>query len=146
MGAKPHMPGRASVRLVDLRKSYGEFHAVDGVSLEVRPGEFLTLLGPSGSGKTTTLLMIAGFARPAARGTRIGAPPTARQPPHRRNVGMVFQNYALFPHMTVADNIAYPLSVRGWDRRRIAERVAWALELVRLGGAGPGGPRPRSRA
>ncbi|MBI4013769.1 MAG: ATP-binding cassette domain-containing protein, partial [Candidatus Rokubacteria bacterium] len=94
------MPGRASVRLVDLRKSYGEFHAVDGVSLEVRPGEFLTLLGPSGSGKTTTLLMIAGFVVPDAGDVRIGDASIVRQPPHRRNVGMVFQNYALFPHMT----------------------------------------------
>jgi spermidine/putrescine ABC transporter ATP-binding subunit len=130
------MPGQASVHLVDLRKSYGDFHAVHGVSLEVRPGEFLTLLGPSGSGKTTTLLMIAGFAAPDAGDVLIGETSIVRQPPHRRNVGMVFQNYALFPHMTVADNIAYPLSVRRWDRRRIAERVAWALELVRLEGAG----------
>jgi spermidine/putrescine ABC transporter ATP-binding subunit len=138
------MPGRASVHLVDLRKSYGEFHAVDGVSLEVRPGEFLTLLGPSGSGKTTTLLMIAGFATPDAGDVLIGETSIVRQPPHRRNVGMVFQNYALFPHMTVADNIAYPLSVRRWDRRRIAERVAWALELVRLEGAGGKYPRQLS--
>jgi spermidine/putrescine ABC transporter ATP-binding subunit len=138
------MPGRASIRLVDLRKSYGAFLAVDGVSLEVRAGEFLTLLGPSGSGKTTTLLMIAGFVVPDAGDVRIGDVSVVRQPPHRRNVGMVFQNYALFPHMTVTDNIAYPLSVRGWDRRRIAERVAWALELVRLGEAGPKYPRQLS--
>jgi spermidine/putrescine ABC transporter ATP-binding subunit len=138
------MPGRASVHLIDLKKSYGEFHAVDGVDLDVRPGEFLTLLGPSGSGKTTTLLMIAGFAAPDAGDVRIGDTSIVRLPPHRRNVGMVFQNYALFPHMTVADNIAYPLSVRGWDRRRIAERVAWALELVRLDGTGPKYPRQLS--
>jgi spermidine/putrescine ABC transporter ATP-binding subunit len=138
------MPGRASVALVDLRKAYGEFHAVDGVNLDVRPGEFLTLLGPSGSGKTTTLRMIAGFAVPDGGDVLIGETSVVRQPPHRRNVGMVFQNYALFPHMTVAGNIAYPLSVRGWDRSRIAERVAWALELVRLEGAGPKYPRQLS--
>jgi spermidine/putrescine ABC transporter ATP-binding subunit len=138
------MLGRGSVHLVDLRKSYGDFHAVDGVSLEVRPGEFLTLLGPSGSGKTTTLLMIAGFAVPDAGDILIGETSVVRRPPHRRNVGMVFQSYALFPHMTVAENIAYPLSVRGWDRPRIAERVGWALELVRLEGAGGKYPRQLS--
>jgi spermidine/putrescine ABC transporter ATP-binding subunit len=138
------MPGHASVHLVDLRKAYGDFRAVDGVSLDVQPGEFLTLLGPSGSGKTTTLLMIAGFVLPDSGDIRINDASVVRQPPHRRNVGMVFQNYALFPHMTVAENIAYPLSVRGWDRRRIAERVAWALGLVRLDGAGPRYPRQLS--
>jgi spermidine/putrescine ABC transporter ATP-binding subunit len=138
------MPGRGAVHLVDLRKSYGEFQAVDGVSLDVRPGEFVTLLGPSGSGKTTTLLMIAGFAVPDAGDVLIDDRSVVRQPPHRRNVGMVFQNYALFPHMTVADNIAYPLSVRRWDRRRIAERVTWALGLVRLEGTGDRYPRQLS--
>ena len=138
------MPGRASVRLADLCKSYGEFRAVDRVSVDIHPGEFLTLLGPSGSGKTTTLLMIAGFVHPDAGEITIGDASVVRQPPHRRNVGMVFQNYALFPHMTVADNIAYPLSVRGWDRHRIADRVAWALDLVRLDGAAGKYPRQLS--
>jgi spermidine/putrescine ABC transporter ATP-binding subunit len=142
--AASRMPGTASVHLVDLRKAYGDFHAVDGVSVDVRPGEFLTVLGPSGSGKTTTLLMIAGFVIPDGGDILIGDRSVVRQPPHRRNVGMVFQNYALFPHMTVAQNIAYPLSVRGWDRRRIGERVAWALELVRLEGAGGKYPRQLS--
>jgi len=138
------MQGRASVHLIDLSKSYGEFKAVDGMNLDVKAGEFLTLLGPSGSGKTTTLLMIAGFVKPDRGDMLIGQDSVARHPPHRRNVGMVFQNYALFPHMTVAENIAYPLSVRRWDRHRIAERTAWALELVRLEGAGGKYPRQLS--
>jgi len=138
------MQRRASVHLLDLSKSYGAFKAVDGVTLDVRAGEFLTLLGPSGSGKTTTLLMIAGFVNPDRGDILIGTESVVQRPPHRRNAGMVFQNYALFPHMTVAENIAYPLSVRGWDRRRIAERTAWALELVRLEGTGGRYPRQLS--
>ena len=120
----------SSIKLLAVSKRYGAAAAVDEVTLDVAQGEFVTILGPSGSGKTTTLLMIAGFVLPDSGDIRINDASVVRQPPHRRNVGMVFQNYALFPHMTVAENIAYPLSVRGWDRRRIAERVAWALGLV----------------
>ena len=128
------MLGRASVQLIDLKKSFGEFRAVDGVNLDVRPGEFLTLLGPSGSGKTTTLLMIAGFAVPDAGDVRIGDTSIVRLPPHRRNVGMVFQNYALFPHMTVGENIAFPLQMRKMSRAEIVSQTSQVLALVGLPG------------
>ena len=105
-----------------------------GVSLDIRSGEFLTLLGPSGSGKTTTLMMIAGFETPTAGDIAIDGQSVVALPPHRRNIGMVFQNYALFPHMTVAENIGFPLKQRGVDRATRARLVAEALELVRLPG------------
>ena len=90
--------------------------AVRGVSLDIRSGEFLTLLGPSGSGKTTTLMMIAGFEVPTAGDIAIDGRSIVTLPPHKRNIGMVFQNYALFPHLTVAENIGFPLKQRGVDR------------------------------
>src|SRR5271168_3018379 len=106
----------AAVFLTGLEKRYENVGAVRGVSLDIRSGEFLTLLGPSGSGKTTTLMMIAGFAVPSAGDIAIDGTSVIRMPPHRRNIGMVFQNYALFPHLTVADNIGFPLKQRGVDR------------------------------
>jgi putative spermidine/putrescine transport system ATP-binding protein len=120
------------VEISRLSKSYGAAKAIDDVSLSVAPGEFVTLLGPSGSGKTTLLMTVAGFVRPTAGSIRIGGGEVVRTPPHRRDIGVVFQNYALFPHMTVAGNIAYPLKLRRLGRAEIGRRVAAALELVQL--------------
>ena len=106
------------------------------VSLDVGAGEFLTLLGPSGSGKTTTLLMIAGFLVPTRGEIFIGGLPVTRKPPHERDIGIVFQSYALFPHLTVFDNVAFSLKMRKLSPARIAERVEWALDLIRLEGLG----------
>jgi putative spermidine/putrescine transport system ATP-binding protein len=97
------------VSLVALEKRFDTVGAVCGVSLEIQSGEFLTLLGPSGSGKTTTLMMIAGFEQPTAGDIAIDGNSVVAIPPYRRNIGMVFQNYALFPHLTVAENIGFPL-------------------------------------
>src|SRR6478609_242924 len=101
------------LKIDNVIKSYdGRTMAVDGVSLDIAKGEFVTFLGPSGSGKTTTLMMVAGFERPTAGAISIGGRPIDPVPPHRRNIGMVFQNYALFPHMSVAKNVGYPLRMR----------------------------------
>ena len=100
-----------AIALTDVRKSFGAVEALREVSLEARAGEFLTLLGPSGCGKTTTLRMVAGFVEPTAGTIRFGARDVTRVPVHKRNVGMVFQGYALFPHLTVAKNIEFGLKV-----------------------------------
>ncbi len=124
-------------QLRGVRKTYdGETLVVKDLDLDIFDGEFLTLLGPSGSGKTTTLMMLAGFETPTAGQIMLAGRDLARVPPHRRDIGVVFQNYALFPHMTVAENIAFPLSVRGVPRSDIAVRVARALDTVRLSGFG----------
>lgn len=117
-----------------LVKRYGALQAVAGVDLEIRRGEFLTLLGPSGSGKTTLLMMIAGFQDATEGDILLDGQPITGTPAEKRNFGMVFQGYALFPHMTVADNIGYSLSVRGRPKAEIAGRVAEMLELVQLTG------------
>ena len=117
-----------------VTKTYGDVHALDNVDLEVRSGEFITLLGPSGSGKTTLLMVLAGFTRPDYGSVRFGDREVIRMPPHRRDVGMVFQNYALFPHMTVAGNIAFPLRMRGVAKGDTGERVESALATVQLDG------------
>jgi putative spermidine/putrescine transport system ATP-binding protein len=123
----------ALVQFIGVEKSYdGRSLAVRDLTLDVRRGEFLTLLGPSGSGKTTTLNMLAGFERPTRGEILLGGRPVDRLPPYDRNIGMVFQNYALFPHMTVGENVAFPLSVRRASRAEIAERVKRALAMVRL--------------
>ncbi|HME21816.1 MAG TPA: ABC transporter ATP-binding protein [Acetobacteraceae bacterium] len=124
----------ASVVLSGIEKRFDNVGAVRGVSLDIRSGEFLTLLGPSGSGKTTTLMLIAGFEAPTAGDIAIDGRSVVALPPHKRNIGMVFQNYALFPHLTVADNIGFPLKQRGIDRATRARLVAESLELVRLPG------------
>jgi spermidine/putrescine ABC transporter ATP-binding subunit len=126
----------ASVSLNHLEKSYGRVAAVAGVSLDIHSGEFLTLLGPSGSGKTTTLMMTAGFETPTRGDIAIDGKSVVAVPPHRRNIGMVFQNYALFPHLTVADNIGFPLKQRGIAKAERARLVGKALELVHLPGHG----------
>ena len=120
------------IHIQGLTKKYDQVYALDSVDLEVKSGEFLTLLGPSGSGKTTLLMAIAGFNRPDAGSIRFGETEMILTPPHRRNVGMVFQSYALFPHMSVAENIAFPLKLRGVDAKETAERVAAALATVQL--------------
>jgi putative spermidine/putrescine transport system ATP-binding protein len=127
-----------------VRKLFGEFAAVDGIDLEVRRGEFITLLGPSGSGKTTTLRMIAGFLTQDEGSIEIAGQEMRRVPPYRRDVGMVFQNYALFPHMTAAQNVAFPLQMRNVPRPEQRDRVAQALELVRLAAFGDRYPRQLS--
>ena len=120
------------VEFVDIEKHYGTFQAVRRLNLGIGRGEFLTFLGPSGSGKTTTLNMLAGFERPTHGVITLNGQSVDRQPPYERNIGMVFQNYALFPHMTVAENVAFPLSVRKVQRSEIGPRVRRALEMVRL--------------
>ena len=125
------------VRFDSVRKSYdGLADVVEDLSLDILPGEFLTLLGPSGSGKTTTLMMLAGFESPSSGRILIEGRDVSRTPPHRRDLGVVFQNYALFPHMSVAENVAFPLSVRGIARTDRAAQVAEALAMVRLEGLG----------
>jgi len=124
----------ARLQLIELTKVYGDVVAADRVTLDIAPGEFITLLGPSGSGKTTTLMMVAGFVIPTSGQILVNGEDIAFRPPHKRNIGMVFQNYALFPHMTVAENIAFPLKMRKWPRDRIEQAVKEALQLVRLPG------------
>jgi putative spermidine/putrescine transport system ATP-binding protein len=120
------------VAIRNVVKQYGHVHALDDVSLAVEAGEFVTLLGPSGSGKTTLLMVLAGFVRPNGGSLRIGDTEVVRLPPHKREIGMVFQNYALFPHMNVGQNVAYPLRLRGIAKPEIAKRVERVLALVQL--------------
>jgi len=122
----------ARLQLANLTKHYDGIVATDRVNLDIVPGEFVTLLGPSGSGKTTTLMMIAGFVTPTSGQILLNGEDIALRPPHQRNIGIVFQNYALFPHMTVAENVAFPLKMRKWSRAEIEQAVGEALELVRL--------------
>jgi putative spermidine/putrescine transport system ATP-binding protein len=130
--------------IAGVTKRFGGFTAVDAVDLEVRRGEFLTLLGPSGSGKTTLLMMIAGFVEPTAGEIRLDGRAITRLLPEQRNFGMVFQGYALFPHMTVRGNVAYPLEVRGRPKAEIAATVRAMLELVQLQGLADRYPRQLS--
>jgi putative spermidine/putrescine transport system ATP-binding protein len=122
------------VRLEGVRKSYGDVVAVDGVDLDIREGEFFTMLGPSGSGKTTTLRVIAGFESPDAGRVLLDNTDVTDQPPYTRDVNTVFQDYALFPHMTVGENVAYGMKVKHVRRAERTRRTAEALELVRLQG------------
>jgi putative spermidine/putrescine transport system ATP-binding protein len=121
------------IRIHQLCKAYGGFRALDSVDLDVRSGEFLTLLGPSGSGKSTLLMALAGFSRPTSGSIAFDGGDVTRLPPHKRNIGVVFQNYALFPHMNVAANVGYPLRLRRVGKAEIADRVRRALDLVQLG-------------
>jgi putative spermidine/putrescine transport system ATP-binding protein len=127
------------ISIEKITKKYGPAYSLDHVDLEIKSGEFLTLLGPSGSGKTTLLTVLAGFTRPDGGSVRFGDKEMVCVPPHQRDVGMVFQNYALFPHMTVAENVAYPLKIRGVKGLEAQERVERSLEMVRLGGYGKRG-------
>ncbi len=125
-----------TVTIREVTKTYGRFKALDGVSLDIAAGEFVTLLGPSGSGKTTLLMVLAGFVRPDAGSIRFGDTEMVLTPPHKRDIGIVFQNYALFPHMTVAGNVGYPLRLRGVAKAEILRRAEEALALVQLDGYG----------
>jgi putative spermidine/putrescine transport system ATP-binding protein len=126
--------GAPDVRLAGVSKRYGEVVAVDSLDLEVGRGEFFTLLGPSGSGKTTTLRMIAGFEEPDTGTVELGGTDITSLPPYDRSVNTVFQDYALFPHMTVGENVEYGLRVKGVDRAERRRKASEALETVRLSG------------
>ena len=141
---EPPRSSGAAVVLERVRKSFGPVTAVDDVSFAIEPGEFITLLGPSGSGKTTTLMMIAGFDHPTEGQIYIDGTPLVGVPPYRRGIGMVFQSYALFPHMTVTENVGFALKQRGAGRADIARRVAETLDVVRLRGYGARYPRQLS--
>jgi putative spermidine/putrescine transport system ATP-binding protein len=135
-GFEMNQSGALPIRISEVTKTYGAFKALDNVSLDVRSGEFLTLLGPSGSGKTTLLMVLAGFSRPDAGSLLFGDREVIRLAPHKRDIGMVFQSYALFPHMSVGGNIGFPLRLRGVGKAAITERVNRALDTVKLAGYG----------
>ena len=124
---------RGAIELRGLTKRYGEETVVNAIAVSIAPAEFFSLLGPSGSGKTTTLMMAAGFVRPDSGTVLLDGQDIAAIPPQKRGFGMVFQNYAVFPHLNVFENIAFPLRARRWAKDAIGERVRSALELVRLG-------------
>src|SRR5262249_52481171 len=139
-----------AVRVTGVRKRYGPVTALDGVDLDIEAGEFFTLLGPSGSGKTTLLPLIAAFEQPDGGRLELGGRDVTSVPPYARDVNTVFQDYALFPHMTVAQNIEYGLRVKRVPKAERREKAGQALEMVRLGGLGErkpaqlsGGQRPR---
>ena len=121
-----------SISVTDLTKTYGDIFALNSVSIDVKAGEFLTLLGPSGSGKTTLLMAIAGFNRPDSGRICFGDDDVTVLPPHKRGVGMVFQSYALFPHMSVFENVAFPLKLRKISADEKNRRVTEALKTVQL--------------
>jgi spermidine/putrescine transport system ATP-binding protein len=123
---------QGSVELIDVTKRFADVVAVDNISLAVRPAEFLSLLGPSGCGKTTTLRMLAGFEDPTAGRIRISGHEVQGVPPHKRDVNTVFQHYALFPHMSVAENVAYGLRQKKVDRSEISRKVGEILEMVKM--------------
>jgi putative spermidine/putrescine transport system ATP-binding protein len=135
---------RSKLRVRGLRKLFGSFVALEGASIDVGEGEFLTLLGPSGSGKSTLLLSIAGLNEPDAGDIWIDGALATYLPPFKRDIGMVFQNYALFPHMTVFENIAFPLHMRRWASADIRAAVARILEVIRLPGIAERFPRQLS--
>ena len=124
----------ADVRLEAVRKSYGDVVAVDGIELDVPQGEFFTMLGPSGSGKTTMLRLIAGFESPDEGRVLLKGTDVTAQPPYERDVNTVFQDYALFQHMTVGENVAYGMKIKRIKKAARTKRTAEVLELVRLGG------------
>ena len=133
---EPQIESALPITVKSLTKKYGDLYALNNVDVNIKSGEFLTLLGPSGSGKTTLLMAIAGFNRPDAGSIKFGDDEMILTPPHKRDVGMVFQSYALFPHMTVAENVAFPLKLRKVNAAEITKRVATALETVQLGELG----------
>ncbi|MCX8997949.1 ABC transporter ATP-binding protein [Rhizobiaceae bacterium BDR2-2] len=134
----------ARVELESISKIYGDFRAAEDINLDIADGEFLILLGPSGCGKTTTLRMVAGFIEPTAGTIRIGGKDVTDLPPWERSTGLVFQNYALFPHLTVAQNVAFGLEMRKVPKAQIRPRVEEALQLVRLGHLAERYPRQMS--
>jgi len=126
----------ARLELQRLSKTYGDFHAVAGIDLDIAQGELVVVLGPSGCGKTTTLRMIAGFVTPTGGAIRLGGKDITRQPPWKRDTGLVFQSYALFPHLTAAENVAFGLKMRKLAPATVTAKVSEALRLVRLEGLG----------
>ena len=132
----PHVKDNAIIRFENITKRYGKVVAVDNVNLEIREGEFFALLGPSGCGKTTLLRMLAGFETPTEGRVLIDGKDVAALPPNKRPVNMVFQSYAVFPHMKVSDNVAYGLKMDGVEAGEVKRRVDEALDLVKLGGFG----------
>ena len=124
------------LELTSVRRSFGDIAVLQGLSLQVDRGEFVTILGPSGSGKSTTLNLIAGFDSPGAGSITLAGRDITHAPPYARGIGMVFQNYALFPHMTVVENVAFPLRVRRCREAEVSGRVARALDVVQMGGFG----------
>jgi putative spermidine/putrescine transport system ATP-binding protein len=131
LGTRSNVQG-ASLSLEALRKDFGPSTAVRSIDLDLTPGRFLTLLGASGSGKTTTLMMIAGFVEPTSGAIKINGRDVTSLPAHRRDIGMVFQNYALFPHLTVLDNVGFALKMRGIERRRMQQQSREFLKMVGL--------------
>ena len=125
-------PAKTLVSLRNLNKHYGDFAAVDNISLDIQDGEFLTFLGSSGSGKSTTLSMLAGFETPSSGEILVNDQSLVKVPPHKRDIGMVFQRYSLFPHLSVRDNIAFPLAIRKQNAAETAKRVDAMLKLVQL--------------
>src|SRR6201987_1569410 len=120
-------------RFCGIQKTYdGEHLVVKNLDLDIRKGEFIPLLGPSGSGKTTTLMMLAGFEVPTHGEIYLADRPIKNMPPHKRDIGMVFQNYALFPHLTIEENVAFPLSVRKTSKAETQERVKAALRMIKM--------------
>ena len=144
----PLMPvaerSQGSIELRGVSKSYGDVMAVDNLDLSVEPGEFVTLLGPSGSGKTTTMMMVAGFEQPTSGSIKIDDKPVNQLPPKSRNLGVVFQSYALFPHMSAGDNVEFPLRMRGIPRAERTRRAQAALDRVGLSGLAERLPRQLS--
>jgi ABC-type Fe3+/spermidine/putrescine transport system ATPase subunit len=126
----------ASLSLQSVSKHFGPIKAVDGIDLDIAQNEFFSLLGPSGSGKTTLLRIIAGLERPTAGRVRVAGHDVTQMPPYRRRIGMVFQNFLLFPHKTVAENIVFPLRMQRVDKRKRDDRLEWAIKLLRLEGLG----------
>ncbi len=125
-----------NISIKDVTKTYGSFFALKNIDLEVTSGEFLTLLGPSGSGKTTLLMVLAGFTSPDYGSVKFGEEEVVLKPPHLRDIGMVFQNYALFPHMNVEQNVGYPQKLRGVNKTDMKKTVDEALATVKLDGLG----------
>jgi len=145
--ARPNRPNADAphVTFRKVQKTYdGENLIVRDLNLDIRRGEFLTLLGPSGSGKTTCLMMLAGFETPTGGEIRLGEKVINSVPPHKRNIGMVFQNYALFPHMTVVENLRFPLAIRKLSTAEIDAKVSKALDMVQLGAYGDRYPQQLS--
>ncbi len=142
-GAGRGSSGDAMVLFEQVQKSYdGETLVVKNLNLEISRGEFLTMLGPSGSGKTTCLMMVAGFEAATHGEIYLDGRPINSVPPHKRGIGMVFQNYALFPHMTIAENLAFPLQVRGVSKADAQQKVQRALDMVQMGNGSFHGRRP----
>jgi spermidine/putrescine transport system ATP-binding protein len=143
-GVRTSITDEGSVELIGVTKRFGTVTAVDALDIQVRPGEFLSLLGPSGCGKTTTLRMLAGFEDPDEGQIRISGTAVQGVPPHKRNVNTVFQNYALFPHMTASENVAYGLRQKKVDKAEIGRRVGEALEMVKMSRLAARKPREMS--